>query len=65
MYPWGQDDVGGMYMLMRFMSCLCRRTFVDCISNVLSAGMCESVCGVVLVKGMSLCISVINPPPSP
>ena len=29
------------------------------------AGMCPSVCLVVLVKGTSLCISVISPPTSP
>ena len=51
-------------MFVRLMSCLCRWILL-CSSSVSSAGTSSTVCLVALVKGMSLCISVISPPPSP
>ena len=58
--------MGGMYKLTMFMFCRDNRIWIDCSSRVLSAGRCARVCVVVLVKGMSECISVIiSPPPSP
>ena len=49
-------------MLVKLMSCLCRRVRVVCSSSVSSAGVCPSVCLVVLVKGTSLCFTAISPP---
>ena len=64
-YLRGHDDGGGMYWLVKLMSWLCRQIRVVCSSSVSSAGMYSSVCLFVLVKGTSLCISVISPLPSP
>lgn len=38
---------------------------MDCNSSVLSGGISANVFAVVWVKGMSLCMSVISPPPPP
>jgi len=41
-----------------WMSCLCSRTVMDCISRVLSCGSSASVLAVVCVKGMLVLISL-------
>ena len=63
LYCGGDDEVGGTYILIMLMSCLCSRTAIDCNSSVLSCGSSASVLAVVCVKGMSVLISVMRPPP--
>ena len=52
-------------MLAMCMVCLCSCIFIVCVSKCGSCGMFAWVCAVVFVKGMSLCISVMRPPPPP
>ena len=63
----GVDEAGGMYMLINVMLCLCMVSRVACSSSVSvgSLGRDATISGVVLVKGMCLCMSVMRPPPPP
>ena len=62
-YPEGQEEIGGIYILAMLMSCLC--TLIRVVwSSVYSSGLVlASVCSVVCVKGMLLFMSVMRPPP--
>lgn len=63
----GVDEAGGMYVFMKVMFCLCMVSRVACSSMVCvgSRGRDAIISGVVLVKGMCLCMSVMRPPPPP
>ena len=54
-------------MFARLICCLCSWIRVVCISSVfdVSEGMFARVCEVVFVKGRSLWIRVMSPPPPP
>ena len=50
-----------MLYMLRECLCICKR--MDCNSSVLSCGIRARVSAVELVKEMSLCISMMRPPP--